>query len=257
MNNRKTSYYLQLLEVFTIGELKSRYKASLLGFLWIILYPLITAIILNFIFGTFIKINTGGIPYFLFVFSGLVFWNFFQQSVALAKDSLIWNRELVVKTAFPKDVIPLSFVLSKIPDFFISLLILLFFYLIAGFSLHSYQILILLTVIPLFLFSAGLSMIISFTNAVFRDFGRIMEFLLMIFFYVTPIIYPDNFIPEKYRIFLLVNPLATLIIFAKNMIFNKKIMIDLFLISLLISFVFFAIGIVFFKKFEKKITDLI
>ena len=257
MNNRKISYYLQLLEVFTIRELKSRYRASLLGFLWIILYPLITAIILNFIFGTFIKINTAGIPYFLFVFSGLIFWNFFQQSMILTKDSLIWNRELVIKTAFPKDVIPLSFVLSKIPDFFVSILILLFFYLIAGFYVHSYQILILFTIIPLFLFSAGISLIISFANAIFRDFGRIMEFLLMLGFYVTPIIYPDNFIPEKYRFFLLINPLATLIIFAKNIMFNRKISFDLFFTSLLISFVFFAIGVVFFKKFEKKITDLI
>src|SRR3989344_3262262 len=136
MSNTNTlKHYLQLLEVFTIREIKSRYKSSLLGPLWIILYPLISALIFNFIFGKFIKIKTDNIPYFLFVLSGLLVWNFFQQGVSLAKDALIWNRELITKTSFPKDVLPLSLVLSKIPDFFINFLILTVFLILNNYQL--------------------------------------------------------------------------------------------------------------------------
>ena len=142
--------YLQLLEVFTIREIKSRYKASLLGPLWIIVYPLMTTFFLSFIFQKIIKIKTEGVPYYVFLLSGLLFWNFFQQGVLLAKDSLIWNRNLVTKTTFPKEVLPLSFIFSKIPDFFINLLILLIFLISSNFKINLLFLAIPFTIIPLF-----------------------------------------------------------------------------------------------------------
>lgn len=249
--------YIQLLDVFTIREIKSRYKASVLGPLWIILYPLVTAIILNFIFGTFIKIKTAGIPYFLFVLSGLVIWNFFQQGLNLAKDSLVWNRDLITKTAFPKDTLPLSYILSKIPDFIVYITIFLVFYLLNNFQLGPTSFLIIFSIVPLFFFSAGIALISSLTNAIFRDFGRIIDFSLLILFYATPIIYPDYLVPEKYKIFIYFNPLSQLIIFSRELFFKKLIRYDLFILSLILSVFTFLIGIAFFKKFEKKIADLI
>ncbi len=249
--------YLQLLEVFTVREIKSRYKASLLGPLWIILHPLVYSIILSLIFGSFIKIKTGNIPYFIFVFSGLLFWNFFQQGIELAKDSLVWNRNLIVKSAFPRSSLPISYVLSKIPDFLVYFFVFLFFLVIYKLPLSPLILLLPLSIFPLFLFSGGIALIIALANSVFRDFGRIVELFLAIFFYATPIIYPDSLVPEKYKILMLLNPASLLIAFTRQLLFENKIRADLFLLSLVISSLVFVFGVYVFKKFNQKIADLI
>lgn len=250
-------HLIQLLEVFVLREIKSRYRASILGFLWIIIYPLVTVIILNLVFGIFIRIKTGNVPYFLFLLSGLLFWNFFQQGFILAKDALIWNRDLVVKTAFPKVSLPLSYVLSRIPDFFINFLILLIFYLLSGYPLNINFLLISLFILPMILFLAGVSLIISSLNAVFRDFGRIVELMMMLLFYATPIIYPDSSVPNKYQLFVILNPIADAIMFTRDLLFSNIIRGELFFLSMVLSLPIFAFGIVFFNKMEKKIVDLI
>lgn len=250
--------YLQLLDVFTVREIKSRYKASLLGPLWIIIYPLMTTFFLSFVFEKIVKIKTGAIPYFLFLLSGLLFWNFFEQGILLAKESLVWNRDLVTKSKFQKEILPLSFILSKVPDFLVSLLILFIFLLIYGFKIYPTFLMLIVNIVPIALFSAGIGLFFSLTNAVFRDFGRIIDFLLLIFFYATPVIYPENLVPKNLSLALLYfNPIALIINFSRQIIFKNQVKVDLWLISLIISFFIFVLGILFFRKFEKKIVDLI
>ncbi len=253
----KIKYYLQLIDVFTLREIKARYKASVLGILWIVIFPLVTAIILNIAFGTIMRIKTGNVPYFLFLLSGLLYWNFFQQGFILAKDSLIWNRDLVVKTAFPKITLPLAYVLSKIPDFFVNFFLLLIFYSLHGYSVNIYLILIFMFILPVLLFLTGVSLIVSSLNAVFRDFGRILDLFITFLFYLTPIIYPDTSIPYHYRYFVMLNPITDAIIFTRDLLFKNIIRYDLFFLSLIISLPIFVFGIIFFKKMEKKIVDLI
>lgn len=254
---QKIRYRQQLLEVFTLREIKSRYRSSILGFLWIFLYPLIIAVILNFVFGSFVKIRTNGEPYFVFVLIGILFWNFFQQGLNLSKDSLIWNRELVTKTSFPKSTLPLSYILSKLPDFIVNFIILLFFLLLNGHLFKSSDFLIIFLIIPLFLFSAGISLFVSLANAVFRDFGRITELLLLILFYITPIVYPHSLVPENFKFLLLLNPLSGLIVFSRELLLYNNLRFDLLLPSFTISLLIFLLGSLFFHRFEKKITDLI
>jgi ABC-type polysaccharide/polyol phosphate export permease len=250
--------YLQLLEVFTIREIKSRYKASLLGPLWIVLYPLMMAFLLSFIFEKIVKIKTAGIPYFVFLLSGLLFWNFFEQGVSLAKDSLVWNRGLITKSSFKKEVLPLSFILSKIPDFFVNLLILLIFMIIYKYNISLNFLILIFALIPIILFAAGIGLFFSLANAIFRDFGRIIDFLLVILFYATPILYPESFIPKRLSLFLLYfNPISLLINFSRQLLFENKIKMWLLLISFIMSLLVFILGLLFFRKFEKKIADLI
>src|SRR3989338_3208015 len=248
-------HYFQLIEVFAIREIKSRYKASLLGPLWIILYPILTAVILNFIFGKFVRIETEGVPYFIFVLSGLVVWNFFQQGVDLAKNSLIWDRELITKTSFPTSTLPLALVISKIPDFIVYLVLLLFFYSLFTYHANSSYLVTIVIIIPLFLFTSGVALISSLANAVFRDFGKIFEFVFMIFFYATPIIYPHSLFPTDYKFILYLNPLALLITLLRDLLFKSDFRLDLYLLSFPASIVTFILGVVLFKKFDKKIAD--
>ncbi|OGK09708.1 hypothetical protein A2767_07645 [Candidatus Roizmanbacteria bacterium RIFCSPHIGHO2_01_FULL_35_10] len=258
MSNTNTlKHYLQLLEVFTLREIKSRYKASLLGPLWIILYPLLTAFILNFVFGTFINIKTEGVPYFIFVLSGLVVWNFFQQGVELAKNALIWNRDLITKTSFPISTLPVALVISKIPDFIVYLILLVIFYTFNGYQANLFWLIIIIVILPLFLLTTGVALLSSLSNAVFRDFGKIIEFAFMILFYATPIIYPESLIPDRYKFILYLNPLALFITFIRELIFNADLRPELFLYSLPISILTFLAGIYLFKRYHKKISDLI
>lgn len=249
--------YLQLIEVFTFREIKSSYKASLLGTFWIIIYPLMTTFFLSFMFEKVIKINNGGVPYFVFLLSGLLFWNFFQQGVNLAKESLIWNRDLVTKSSFRKEILPISYIFSKIPDFFVSLMILFIFLIIFGIQLKATFLLLILALVPVFLFTTGIGLFFSLTNAIFRDFGRIIEFILMILFYATPILYSENIVPQKYQWLAKINPLALVLGFTHDLLFKDKLRVDLIMFSLVISFVIFIFGLLFFRKFEKKIVDLI
>ncbi len=258
MNNLTSlNHYLQLLEVFTLREIKSRYKASLLGPIWIVLHPILTAVILNFIFGKFINIQTEGVPYFIFVLSGLVVWNFFQQSVDLAKNSLVWDRELITKTFFSISTLPISLLISKIPDFLIYLILLLFFYTIYSYHANYSYIVTVIIIIPLFFLSAGIALISSLANAVFRDFGKIIEFIFMILFYSTPIIYPSSLIPNQYNLIFYLNPLALLITVLRNLLFKGDFRMDLYLLSFPVSILIFTLGILLFKKYGRKIVDLI
>ncbi|OGK32265.1 hypothetical protein A3F57_03745 [Candidatus Roizmanbacteria bacterium RIFCSPHIGHO2_12_FULL_36_11] len=257
MNINYLRHYFQLLEVFTLREIKSRYKASLLGPLWIVLYPLFTAVILNFIFGKFIRIKTEGIPYFVFVLSGLIIWNFFQQGVDLAKNSLVWNRELITKTAFSTSVLPFSYVLSKIPDFLVYLILLLVSYNFNNYRANFSYFSIVIIILPLILLTSGVALISSLTNAVFRDFGKIVDFAFMIIFYATPIIYPESLIPAKFKFMLYLNPLALLIAFIRNLLFRSDFRLHLYLLSFPMSLFIFLLGIILFKNFNKKVADLI
>lgn len=250
-------YYLQLLEVFTVREIKYRYRASILGPLWIVINPLATTAILSIILGIFVKIEMGKTPYFLFLFSGLTFWNFFQQSVSLASETLIWNRDLITKTNFERNVLPLSYVLSKIPDLAIGFLIFFLFYLSYGFRPPTSILLVLLTIPPLFMFTSGVSLILSLLNSFFRDFGRIFEVLIMVFSYATPIIYSDSLIPERFKFFIYVNPLASIIIFSRRILFEGQVNFGLLGAAYILSLFMMVLGLYIFRKLEKKIADFI
>lgn len=250
--------YFQLLEVFTLRDIKSRYRASLLGPLWIVLYPLLTTFFLSYIFQKIVKIKTEGIPYYIFLLSGLLFWNLFQQGILLAKESLVWNRDLVTKTSFQKEILPMSFILSKIPDFFVNLLILFIFLIIFGFKIKFIFLSLIVTIVPVFLFATGIGLFFALANAIFRDFGRLIELFLLIFFYATPILYPENLVSTRLSLFLFYsNPIALVISFSRQIIFKNQMKIELLIISLIISALTFLFGILFFRKFEKKIADLI
>jgi len=228
-----------------------------LGILWIVLYPLAVAVILNYVFSYIFRIPIGEIPYFLFVFSGLVVWSFFEQSIHLSKDCLVWNRELITKAAFPKSSIPLSYIISKILDLIISYLILLGLYGGSGFSIGIQSICLIFGFLPLVLFTSGIGLMVSMANAIFKDIGKTIELLLMVIFYASPIIYSHTSVPAKYTVLLYINPLSLTIMNLRSSLFEHVFRLDLFLLNLLIGAISFIVGLYLFLKFEKKMTDLI
>ncbi len=256
MTSRK-KIYLQLLLVFSQREILSRYKASILGILWIAIYPIAVSLILNYVFNSIFSLPNGDIPYFLFVFSSLIVWNFFNQGIILSMESLIWNRELVTKAAFPKSTLPLSYIFSKIPDFFVSYVILLCFYFAHGFSFGLHIFYPIVIMIPLLLFSSGFAFIVSMTNAIFRDAGRLIELALLVLFYASPIVYSYIAVPQHYSYLLYINPIAITIMGIQTSLFHYTFRIDLLALNFFWGGTLLFLGYMLFNKYEKKIADLI
>lgn len=249
--------YFELIKVLTIRELKSRYKASFLGPIWIILQPLMIVLVISLVFGYFVKIPVGNIPYSLFVLSGLIIWNFFQQCINIAKDSLIWNRDLVTKTNIPREILPLSMIISKLPDFFIYFILLLVFMIVNKYQISLINLSVIVIIIPLFFLTSGIGLIFSLSNSIFRDFGRIYELFIMVYFYLTPVIYPESMILKNYKVMFYLNPLALMISFTRELIFYGKFNFGYFISGTGISIIIFLISIFIFSKFARKIADLI
>jgi len=201
---RETLAFRELLRNLTLTELKLRYRDSVLGFLWTVLNPLLFLLILAFVFSRLIRFE---IPrYTLFLFTGLTSWLMIQQTVVIATASIVNNQGLIRKVAVPKLVFPLSNVLARYVDHGALLVILLVFVPIYGAAM-GWSLLFLPVAVALHvLFSLGLSLLCAVAYIKVRDVQNIVGVVFQALFYATPILYPVEVLPEKFRAVLLWNP---------------------------------------------------
>jgi ABC-2 type transport system permease protein len=204
--NEKIAHFKDLLLGMTEKELRARYKHTVFGFLWIFINPLLQMSVIGFVFQFFIKEPIKN--YYFYLFSGLLVWNFFTLSLTKTTPSLVFERSLIKKAKFPHEVIPLSIILSNL----INLLIALFIFLIPTLFLHIFVITrvahLLLGFCLLVTFTSGLSLLTSALNVRFRDVSFFVQALLIIWFYVTPIIYSVSVVPYKLMWIWRLNPLT-------------------------------------------------
>lgn len=250
------NHFLNLLLALTKKEIKARYKNAVLGFLWILINPLIQMIVMGFVFSLIFKFGIKN--YYLFLFTGLLPWNFFSLAVTKATPRIVYDRSLIQKSNFPREVIPLSIVLSHFFHFLVSWLMLIIFLLLTkqwqffNLSAISYQ---SLAIIFLLIFSSGLSLITSSLNVFYRDVNFIVQAVILIWFYLTPIIYPLNIIPKKYRPVFNLNPLSGIFSWLQKPLVNNQIPWQILLgqISFIILTVF--LGIYIFRKKSRYFSD--
>ena len=251
-------HFIDLLIVFTIREIKTRYRGALLGPLWVVLYPLALTGVTTMVFSVFLHRQIHAIPFPVFALSGFVFWSFFTNSISFATKSLIWNRDLVTKTRFPRLVIPLSMVFARLVDLIISLIVFLCLVIITHTKIQPQSVLIFLFFIFQVLFTCGISVFFALLRAMFRDVEHILDFVLLLWFYITPIAYPESVIPTKYAWLISINPMATYISIYRRLLFSGDILWNFNIIyTLVISIIIFTGGILFFLKTDKKIDDFI
>lgn len=250
-------YWRELLLALTIREIKVRYKQTLLGAAWAILQPASLTIIFTIVFGVFLKVDSGSVPYPIFAYSALLPWTFFTTSVSFGALSVVNNGNLVTKVYFPREILPLASVGAALFDFMMATIVfavLIFFYHI--------QIGLAILYFPLFVFlilllTVGVSFILSTANVLFRDVRFVVPLLLQIWLYLTPVIYSTNQVPERYRVFLKLNPLVPLIEGFRNVtIFNKGPNLLEMTASFLIAFLIFTLGYFWFKSKEKIFADV-
>lgn len=201
---REIIRYKELLRNLVIKDIKVRYKRSVLGFLWVMLNPLLMMLVLNIVFSNLFKVSTKN--YTAYLISGIILWGFFAQSTSTSLVSFMANRNLIKKIYLPKAIFPLSIVLSALIHFIFSLIPLFLIFLITGTRISPNIYLLPMILILVFIFSYGVSLILSTLTVFFHDTRYIYDVLLMAWMYLTPIFYPEAIIPERFRFLLNINP---------------------------------------------------
>jgi lipopolysaccharide transport system permease protein len=246
-----------LLYFLILRDVKVRYKQTALGVAWAVLQPLLTMVVFTAIFGRLAGVPSDGEPYPIFVFAGLLPWNFFNQAVTSSSNSLVGNAGLITKVYFPRLVIPIAAVGAGLVDFAIASVILFamaFHYGVSfGMSMPMMLPLALLTT----LFAVGVGMWMSALNVKYRDVRYALPFILQIWMYVTPIIYPVTFIPARWRWLIALNPLSGIIQGFRSAIFAHPFDWNAIALSTAVTFLV-LIGAAFeFRRMEREFADII
>ncbi len=249
--------YRELLLSLVMRDIKVRYKQTVLGFSWAIIQPLTTMVVFTLLFGKLAKIPSDGVPYPVFVFSGLLAWNFFQSAVSAGGVSLLSAGGMISKVYFPRIIVPLASIGVSVVDFCISMLIL--FCLMAIYTLPPTPQMLFL---PLFfcglaLTSFGLSAWLSAVTVSYRDFRFVIPFVLQIWMYVTPVIYPVSFIPEKWRFLIYFNPISGWVEGIRSSVLGRDIDWAAIGISSLLTLVIAYIGLKYFERADSRFADVI
>ncbi len=204
--SKRQRYWVDFLLAMTEKEIKARYKSAVLGFLWVILNPLFQMMVIGIVF-QFIM-NQSIEHYFLYLFSGLLGWNFFSSTITKTAPMIVYERGIIQKASFPRDTIILSHVLANLFHTIIGYALLL---VVSLFVVHISPVkvcIFVLTLIFLTLFTAGLSLLFSALTVKYRDVAFFVNALIPLVFYCTPIIYSSTSLPEYLRTVLYINPLA-------------------------------------------------
>lgn len=201
--------YRELLKNLTITELKLRYRRSTLGFLWTMLNPLLTMIVLTVVFSTIMRFNVE--DYSVLLLAGLLPWTFLAQSVGNSLMSVVGKGSLLKKVYIPKAVIPLAAVLSCMINFLLSMIPLVILLAALGRPFTEAWVFLPIAIVLLTLFVCGVSLFFACLNVFFRDFTHMTEVILSAWFYLSPVIYTVELVPEQYRAAFRWNPLLYLI----------------------------------------------
>jgi homopolymeric O-antigen transport system permease protein len=195
----------------TLLRLRVRYKQSLLGWTWAVLPSLVLLITYTLIFSKLIGLKGGDLPYALFIFSGLIPWTFFSTSVSTATAGIVTHRYLISRVAFPREIIPLSYVAAALVDLGIGMVMLAAMMYYFGFSLALNTLYAIPVIGMLIIFSVAVALCCSSFQARFRDVGVAMPLLLQVLMFTTPVVYSSAAIPQSVKAIYFANPLAILI----------------------------------------------
>ena len=239
------------------------YKQTILGPAWYILQPVISSIVFTFVFSNIAGIKTNGLPAFLFYLASNVSWGFFSASFVEISKTFVSNSNLFSKVYFPRTVIPISILITCLFQFTIQFLILVFFIIYYSFNGLEYKLSIYLFFLPLIIlhisiisFSFGL--IISSITARYRDLSLALPFLIQIWMFITPIVYPLSEVPKNIQQFIILNPMTAPVETFRNILFDpSSFNFNNYIISIIITLSFLFIGLFLFKKVEKNFLDTV
>tara|TARA_B100002051_G_scaffold223333_1_gene217840 strand:+ start:1047 stop:1859 length:813 start_codon:yes stop_codon:yes gene_type:complete len=249
--------YRDLFYFLVWRDIKTRYAQSVLGIGWAVIQPLFSMIVFTIVFGNLVKIDSNGVPYAIFSFTALVPWTYFSGSLSASSGSLLNASGMITKVYFPRLIIPLVPVISKLIDFFIALFLLAAMMYYFGFA-PSIDIIYLPFLILLMIFTAsGLGMWLTALSIQYRDINYGMGFFVQLLMYAAPVVYPSSNVPDAYRTFYGLFPISGVIEgFRAILLQTIQMPWDLIYIGMLVSLVLFTTGTFYFRRMEKYFADV-
>ena len=250
--------YWELLMNLTKREVKGRYSQSFFGIAWAIAQPLATMAVFTIVFSRLAKMPSDGVPYPIFAYAALVPWFFFSNSVASGTLSLITYRNIVTKTYFPREIVPLAQVCSRFIDFFAAAAlyaILMAYYRVA---LGPWALMAAVFFVMLVVFTVGLTLAASAINVFYRDVNPVVQIGLQLWLYLTPVAYPLAAVSPRLRPLFMINPLSAIVEgFRSSLVFGRAPDWPLVATSAVITLSIFGGAFLLFKRMDKYFADVI
>ena len=246
--------YREFLKTSVKKDIRGKYKGAWLGVLWSFINPLLTLMVYAIIFPLIMKSK---IPnYLMYLMTGMMPWNFFTGAINSAAYSIIANAGIIKKVYFPREVIPVSIVLSNAIMFCITCVIILVFLIFTGVGFSWYMLFFpIILFLEMFLLM-GFSFILSAITVYAQDVSHIVNVILMAAFYGTPIVYDASAIPERYKFILYLNPMTPIVTAFRDILFYKQMpdWIELGWVFVFCIFLFY-IGLAIFRKLQKGFVE--
>jgi lipopolysaccharide transport system permease protein len=250
--------YRELLYFFAWRDVKVRYRQAVLGAAWAVMQPLFTMILFTAIFGRMAHVPSNGIPYPIFSYCALVPWTYFSSVVSQASSSISGNASLVTKVYFPRLLLPGGTAVAALLDFAIASVLLggmMFYYHV---KLSWLLLLSPLAVLLMVMITTGVSLFVAALSVRYRDIRHVLPFLIQLWMFGTPIIYPATMVPARFRPVLALNPCWGMVdSFRACLLPNQPINFKLIGSSVVAAILLFAGGVYYFRSMEKSFADII
>ncbi len=255
---REVWRYRELLYFFVWRDIKVRYKQTVLGVVWAVLQPLFAMLIFAFFFGRIARLPSDGLPYPVFAYAGLLPWTYFATAVNAGAQSLISSSNLVTKVYFPRILIPMAAVVAGLVDFAIASAMLIPLMLFYGTPPAPEAIVVAPVVVAIELLLAfGLSVWLSALVARYRDLRHVVPFVIQIWMFATPIIYPLAMIPLRWRPIVELNPMAGVIEGFRRGVVGMPVDPQPLLWAALAASILIVTGSVYFRRIERMVADVL
>ena len=246
--------YREMLYNLVRKDLKARYKGSFLGFLWTFLNPLLQLIVYTIVFSTIMRVNID--KFYIYLFVGLIPWIFFTTSIQTGVVSIMMNKDLIKKIYFPRIILPISTVNSAFMNMLYSMIVLIATLLVSGIGISKYILLLPIAMIMQYILVLGMIFILSALNVYFRDLEYILNIIIMVWFYLTPIVYSMDMIPIHARKWFYLNPMTNIIAFYRDILYYKRMpSFESFSWILLYGTIMIVVGYFVFEKLQKKFVE--
>jgi lipopolysaccharide transport system permease protein len=257
LNLRELWDYRELLYYLTWRDVKVRYKQTVLGVAWVVLQPLMMTLIFTVVLGMLVHIPSGKVPYPLMVYVGLLPWTFFSSAVSSAGASLVGNSHLITKVYFPRLLVPMAAIGSRLIDLMIA------FAILAGMMLYyrvafAWSILLLPALVALTtLLALGVGTLLSAVNVKYRDVGILLPVFIQLWMYVSPVLYPASLVPARWRHVYDLNPVVGIIEGFRAALFNERLDWFALGVTALAALAVTVYAAFLFRRVESRFADVI
>ncbi|HTQ41043.1 MAG TPA: ABC transporter permease [Pirellulales bacterium] len=250
--------YRELLYFLVWRDVKVRYKQTVLGALWAIIQPVMSMVVFSTFFGRFGGMSKNvDVPYPIFVFSGLLLWQFFSSSVTQAGGSLVSASTLLTKVYFPRLFYPLSNIGSGLVDLFVASSVLIVLMVKYGVAFTSGLAMLPLFVLGTAILALGVGSLLAALSVVYRDFRYVIPFIVQLWMFASPVAYPLSVVPQKYQLIYALNPAVGWLTGFRSAILGDAVRWDCVGVSLIVTIVVVVVGVLYFRRVERRFADVI